>query len=99
LPSLENLHRHFKDRPFAVVAIDLQEKNSTVKNFILDNGLTYMNLIDEKGNVAKMYGVTSTPVKFLIDTKGNMVGSAMGFKKWDTDEVKSLIEKLMEPKK
>ena len=96
MPSLDNLHRHFKDRPFAIVAIDLKEKSSIVRNFVLDNGLTYTNLLDEKGKVAAMYGVTSTPVKFLIDTKGNMAGAAIGFRKWDTDEIKSLIETLME---
>jgi peroxiredoxin len=95
LPSLENLHLHFKDRPFAIVAIDLQEKSSTVKNFVRDNGLTYMNLLDEKGKTAAMYGVTSTPVKFLIDKEGNMAGAAIGYRNWGSDEIKALIEKLM----
>ncbi len=95
MPSLENLHRYFNGRPFAIVAVDLQEKSSTVKKFVRDNGLTYMNLLDEKGKVATMYGVTSTPVKFLIDTEGNMAGTAIGFRKWDSDEVKSLIEQMM----
>lgn len=77
------------------MAIDLQEKSSTVRNFVLDNNLTYTNLLDENGKIAAMYGVTSTPVKFLIDTKGNMVGAAMGFRKWDSDEIKSLIEQMI----
>lgn len=77
------------------MAIDLQEKSSTVKDFVRDNGLTYMNLLDEEGKVAALYGVNSTPVKFLIDTEGNTVGSALGFKKWDSDGVKSLIEQMM----
>ena len=81
------------------MAIDLQEKSSTVKDFVRDNGLTYMNLLDEEGKVAALYGVNSTPVKFLIDTEGNMVGAALGFKKWDSDGVKALIEALMEPGK
>lgn len=95
MPSLKNLHRHFNGKPFAIVAVDLQEKSSTVKKFVRDNGLTYMNLLDEKGKVAAMYGVNSTPVKFLIDTEGNMVGTAIGFKKWDSDEIISLIEQMM----
>ncbi len=64
-----------------------------------DNDLTYTNLIDETGNVSALYGVSSTPVKFLIDAEGNMVGAAMGYREWDSDEVKALIETVMEPKK
>ena len=93
-----NLHRHFKGRPFEIVAIDLREESSHVKKYVHDNGLTYTNLIDETGNVRAQYGVSSTPVKFLIDTEGNMAGAAIGFREWDSDEVKALIETLMEGK-
>lgn len=92
-----NLHRHFKDRPFEIVAIDLRESRSIVENHVRNNGLTYTNLIDETGKVSEQYGVSSTPVKFLIDTKGNMTGAAIGFREWDTDEFKALIETLMIP--
>ena len=43
-----------------------------------------------------MYGVSSTPVKFLIDAEGNMIGAAMGYREWNSDEVKSLISGLIE---
>ena len=92
-----NLHRHFKDRPFEIVAIDLRESRSVVESHVRDNGLTYTNLLDETGKVATLYGVSSTPVKFLIDTEGNMAGAALGFREWDSDEVKALIETLMIP--
>ena len=77
------------------MAIDLRESISTVRNFVRDNDLTYMNLIDETGKVSELYGVSSTPIKFFIDANGNTVGAALGYKKWDSDEVKSLIEQLM----
>ncbi len=54
-----------------------------------------MNLVDETGKVSELYGVSSTAIKFLIDTNGNTVGAAVGYKKWDSDDVKSLIEQLI----
>lgn len=98
MPSIEKLHRHFRDEPFAVVAIDLREKSSVVRRYVRDNGLTYTNLIDTSGAVAEMYGVSSTPAKYLIDAEGNMVGAAMGYREWDSDEVKALISRLIEQK-
>jgi thioredoxin-related protein len=65
---------------------------------VRDNNLTYTNLIDETGNVSGQYGVSSTPVKFLIDAEGNMIGAAMGYREWDSDEVKAMIETVMDTK-
>ena len=97
-PSLKNLNQHFKGKPFTILAIDLREKKSLVTRYVRDNGLTYTNLIDETGKVSGQYGVSSTPVKFLIDAEGNMVGAAMGYREWDSDEVKALIETVMNTK-
>lgn len=93
------MNQHFKGKPFVVLGIDLREKSSLVKKYVRDNGLTYTNLIDKTGKVGGLYGVNSTPVKFLINAEGNVTGSASGYKEWDSDEVKTLIESLMEPKK
>ena len=90
------MNQHFKDKPFAILGIDLREKESLVKRYVRDNGLTYMNLIDKTGKVGALYGANSTPMKFLIDAEGNMVGSAIGYREWNSDEVKTLIETLME---
>ncbi|HDH06168.1 MAG TPA: TlpA family protein disulfide reductase [Nitrospirae bacterium] len=97
MPSLENLHQRFKGKPFALLAIDLQEKRETVLRYVRKHGLTYTNLLDENGQVSALYGVSSTPVKFLIDTEGYMVGAALGYRDWDKDEIISLIELLLKP--
>jgi hypothetical protein len=96
LPSLENLHRHFKGKPFALIAIDVQEEKETVQGFVRSQGLTYINLLDTGGDTGSSYGVSSTPVKFLIDTDGNLVGAGLGYKEWDREEIKSLIQALID---
>jgi len=78
------------------MAIDLQEKRETVLNYVRKNGLSFVNVLDNNGDVAALYGVSSTPVKFLIDTEGNMVGAALGYREWDKNEVKSLIQLLID---
>jgi hypothetical protein len=34
-------------------------------------------------------------MKFLIDKKGNIVGIAQGFREWDKEEMKSLVQLLI----
>ncbi|HBH61453.1 MAG TPA: hypothetical protein DDX85_06900 [Nitrospiraceae bacterium] len=96
MPSLENLHQHFKGKPFSLIAIDVQEEKETVLRFLGNQGITYVNLLDTDGNASALYGVSSTPVKFLIDTDGNMVGAGLGYREWDRDEIKSLIQTLID---
>ncbi len=96
MPSLENLHQHFKGKPFAVIAVDIQEEKETVLRFLRSQDITYVNVLDMTGDISSLYGVSSTPVKFLIGMDGNMVGAGVGYKEWDRDEIKSLIQTLID---
>ena len=96
MPSLENLHQYFKGKPFAIIAIDLEEKRETVLKSVRSHGLTYLNLLDTDGKTGALYGVNSTPTKYLIDAEGNMTGAALGYKEWDNEEIKSLIQTMIE---
>jgi peroxiredoxin len=96
LPSLENLHQNFIGKEFVVLGIDIQENRNQVLSQVKKYGLSYENLLDENSEVSNLYGVRSTPAKFIIDTKGNLVGAALGYREWDDEGVKLLIKKLME---
>ncbi len=79
-----------------VLGIDIQENRNQVLSQVKKYGLSYENLLDENSEVSNLYGVRSTPAKFIIDTKGNLVGAALGYREWDDEGVKLLIKKLME---
>jgi thioredoxin-related protein len=98
LPSLESLHQQFKDDPFVILAIDIKESKDAVLKSVRRNGLSYTNLLDTDGQVSAQYGVSSTPVKFLVDRQGNMVTAAMGYRDWSKDDFKSLIQSLINAK-
>ena len=91
-----NLDQHFKGQPFAIVAVDVREKKETVIKYVQSQNLSYVNLLDPDGSVGALYGVSSTPVKFLIDANGNLVGRALGYREWDGDDMKELIQLLIE---
>jgi thioredoxin-related protein len=96
LPSLENLHQEFRDRPFALVAVNLEESRDAVLKLVRSAGISYTNLLDKDGQISAVYGVSSTPMKFLIDAKGNLIAAALGYREWDGDDAKSLINTLLE---
>jgi peroxiredoxin len=96
LPSLENLHQSFSGKQFVILGIDIQENRDLVLRQVQQYGLSFDNLLDGNGEVSNLYGVRSTPAKFIIDTNGNLVGAALGYMEWDNEEMKLLINKLME---
>jgi peroxiredoxin len=96
LPSLENLHQSFIGKQFVILGVDIQENRDLVLRHVQKYGLSFDNLLDRNGEVSDLYGVRSTPAKFIIDTNGNMVGAALGYREWDNEEMKLLINKLME---
>ncbi|MBI5408907.1 MAG: TlpA family protein disulfide reductase [Nitrospirae bacterium] len=95
MPSLENLLRQFNGEQLVLLGINVREDRDTVLQFVRDQGLSYDNLPDESGEVSEMYGVSSTPMKMLLDAEGNVIGAALGYREWDSDEVKELLRLLM----
>ena len=98
MPSLENLHQYFKDEPFVILAISIQEDKDTVLKHVSDNGLSFTKLLDNDGMVSAQFGVRSTPTKILLDKEGDLTGMALGYRKWDSEEMKSLISMLISKK-
>ncbi len=95
MPSLERLNQDFAGKNFAIVGIDLGESKNTVEKFIRQNGISYDNLLDKNGDISALYGVRSTPMKYIIDADGNMVGAALGYREWDNEGIRSLIDLLI----
>jgi peroxiredoxin len=97
LPSLENLHQQFKGKPFVILGIDIQEERSVVQDFVRDENISFPVLLDEDGEVSFQYSIRAHPQKFLINPEGNIIGIAEGYRKWDSEIVKSLIQQLITP--
>lgn len=95
MPSLEALYQEFKNKNFTLLAVDVGEHEETVQQFVRDRGFSFRFLLDEDGQVSAQYGVRSHPMKFLIDKNGNLIGIAYGYREWDTEEMKSLVQLLI----
>ena len=89
------MHQYFKDKPFSILAIDVGEKRDTVLKFVKERDLSLNFLLDQDTSVSSLYGVRSHPMKFLIDKKGRLIGVSFGYGEWDKEEMRSLIELLI----
>lgn len=92
---MKNLHQHFKNKPFVILAIDIEEERSVVQEFVRNENISFPVLLDENGEIAFQYSVEAHPQKFLINTEGNVIGVAAGYREWDNEVVKALIDRLI----
>jgi thiol-disulfide isomerase/thioredoxin len=96
LPSLERLNQHFKKDPFVILAIDVGEDRGTVEKYVRSKGYSLKFLLDEDKVVSARYGVRAHPMKFLINRDGKLIGVGQGYREWDTQEMKTLIQALID---
>ncbi len=94
MPSMEKLHQKFKDKDFVMLAINLQESASRVKQFYKEHKLTFTTLLDTTGDVGAGLGIRSIPTTFILDKNGRMIGKALGPREWKGKKSIALFEYL-----
>lgn len=58
--------------------MSIAEAQSTVAQFVAAQGLTFRNLRDESGDVARLYRVRGIPASFFIDREGVIAATHVG---------------------
>jgi len=77
MPKLSGFYEKYKDK-VEVIGINLQEKESTVQNFISSRNISFPIALDPSGHASKAFGIQYTNTHFLIDINGNLVRTIPG---------------------
>ena len=70
MPAIDRVYQAHRERGFAVLAIDVQERDEQVVDFLERLGVTFPSAIDRTGEIARLYRATGLPTTFLIDRDG-----------------------------
>jgi peroxiredoxin len=96
MPSMERLHRRFKDQGLVVLAISEDVGGaSVVSPYLKKHNLSFPVGLDPKSSVASLYGVWGVPSTFIIDRRGNRVLYANGSREWDGPDARALFQSLL----
>jgi len=80
------------------VSIDqgIDEKvRKLVKDFVQRHNLTFLNLLDSKSEFAAQFGVRGVPISFFINPQGKVVAYASGYRDWQSEDGRKVIEELI----
>jgi peroxiredoxin len=95
MPSMQKLYAHFKDKDFAMVAINMNEPAFVVNKYIKDHQLTFTVLLDSINELGAPFGIRGIPTTYIIDRDGAIIGKALGSRRWDSKKSISLFEHLI----
>jgi thiol-disulfide isomerase/thioredoxin len=95
MPAIERLHRAYRDRGLAVLAVDFRESKEQVKAFSQELGLTFPALLDANGEVTFSYGARALPVTFLVGRDGKILWKAIGRREWDGPAGRAYFDQLL----
>lgn len=77
MPNLNRFYEKYKDK-VEVIGVNLQEKNSAVRDFIASRGISFPIALDPYGQASNTFGIRYTNTHFLIDKEGNLVRAIPG---------------------
>src|SRR3989338_6468734 len=72
MPNLNRFYEKYKDK-VEVIRVNLQENESTVRDFIASRGISFPIALDPRGQASRAYGIQYTNTHVLIDRAGNLV--------------------------
>jgi peroxiredoxin len=91
LDALMPVYDTLKARGLQIIAlsVDKPADEAKVKAFVKSKKWPYICLLDAQNEVKKAYGIVIKPTAYLINTKGEIVYTHIGYKKGDENRIKA----------
>jgi len=101
MPSLQRLKDHMAGKPFAILAVDMAETETEIRDFLKEmkaSKIDFTILLDKDGKSIKDWKVSVFPTSFILDTEGQLRYSLLGATEWDEYDTVHKIESLLPAK-
>ena len=98
MPSLQRLRDQFSQSEFRLLAVNVGESKKTISQFFVSmhRKPTFTVLTSDGHNIPKQWPVRGLPVTFIIDKGGRVTHVASGARLWDSREVLTTIQQLID---
>lgn len=72
MPEMQKLYDQYRHSDLALLGVDVQESETSVRNFTTNGNFTWTFLLDTDGSVVDRYMVGGLPTHFFIDKTGTI---------------------------
>ena len=95
MPSIQRLKEKLAGRPFAVLAVNLDEPESRIRKFLSQMKLDFTILLDPEKKAAKAWEARILPASFVAGPDGRIRYSLLDEIKWDHEQMVNRIAELL----
>jgi len=95
MPSIGQLKKKLANRPFVVLAVNVDEPESRIRKFLDQTPLDFPTLLDPGGLTTKAWKVRILPVSFLITPSGRVHYIVTGELDWANEHVVRVVSELL----
>jgi len=95
MPSIGELKKKLAGRPFAVLAVNVDEPEPRVRNFLTQLPLDFAVLMDPEKRATRDWKVRILPASFLVGRDGRVRYVVTGELDWANEHVVGLISELL----
>ena len=97
MPSMQRLKEKLAGRPFAVLAVNLDEPESRIRTFLSRMKVDFTVLLDPGRAAAKSWNARILPASYLVGPDGRIRYSVVGELDWGHERVVGRITELLPP--
>jgi len=93
LNEYKKIYEEYKDKGFKMFAISTDDEKTVakVKPFVKSKNFQFPVLLDTNSDVARLYYAQSVPYSVILDKKGYIIYSHLGYMRGDEAKVKGII--------
>ena len=97
MPSIQRLQQRLHGRPFAVLGVNVGERERRVQTVARQLGLDFPVLLDRDSSEFKRWGGEMLPTSYVLDSDGAARFVALGPLDWDAADVVDTLKALLPP--
>ena len=95
MPSMEILYQRLKNQGLELLAVDIGEDQTVVRDYIGKGSYSFPVLLDRDTKVSNQYGISAIPTSFILDREGKIISMIVGSIRWDDPKVIAAFEELL----
>jgi thiol-disulfide isomerase/thioredoxin len=95
MPSMQRLKERLAGKPFAVLAVNLDEPESRIRQFLSQVKVDFTVLLDPGKKAARAWDARILPASFVIGYDGRIRYSLVGELDWDHERVVDRLSQLL----
>jgi len=94
LNEYKQIYSEYKDQGFKMYAISTDDENTVakVKPLVKSKGYNFPVLLDTNSDAVRLYYAQSVPYSVILDKKGMIIYSHLGYMRGDEVKVKQIID-------